>query len=154
MAKIITMTGAAGGTGRTTITVNLATALAYIHHQRVLCVSLDSPSSFSNWFKLGDTRKPTFGSGPSLDYPINLHDIKEQTRAIAASLHTVSEWDGRDTFFKETIDSVRDEYDFILIDGLSSFGLAVLRACVLSDLVIIAGGLNMHDPFTPSSIMM
>jgi cellulose biosynthesis protein BcsQ len=112
----------------------------------VLCISLDTPSSFSLWFKLGNPPQPTFASRSPLDYPINLHDIKEKTRAVAASLHTVSDWDGKETFFKESIDSVRDEYDFILIDGLSLFGLAVLRACALSDLVIIAGGLNIYEP--------
>lgn len=146
MAKIITIAGAAGGTGRTTITVNLATTLAYIHHFRVLCISLDAPSSFSLWFKLGNPPQPTFASRSPLDYPINLHDIKEKTRAVAAALHVVSDWEGKASFFKESIDLIRDEYDFILIDGLSLFGLAVLRACALSDLVIIAGGLNINEP--------
>lgn len=144
MANIITVTGAAGGTGRTTVTANLATVLSYLFRKRVMCVNLGGAYSFSCWFNLEELNEPD--SYSSIDYPINLHDIKEKTRAVAANLHAVQDWSCRQSFFKESIELVQGEYDFILIDGMSLFGLETLRACALSDLVIIAGGLSIYEP--------
>ena len=145
MANIITTIGAAGSTGKTTVTVNLATVLAYIYRLRVLCINLDAPSSFSLWFELEKPQQPPPISRPLHDYPINLHDIKEQTRNIAAALYIVNDWDGKESFFNETIDLVRNEFDYILIDTARSFNVATLRACAVADLVIISGGLNINE---------
>jgi cellulose biosynthesis protein BcsQ len=42
MAKIISIVNFKGGVGKTTITVNLAAALAKFHNKRVLIIDMDS----------------------------------------------------------------------------------------------------------------
>ncbi len=145
--RIITVANQKGGVGKTTTTVNLATALA-MHGCRVLCIDLDPQGNAST--ALGVDHR----SGVPSIYEVLLGD-----RPLDEVIVRSSEADGlycapatidlagaeielvsvvaRETRLRRAIAGLRQDVDYILVDCPPSLGLLTVNALVAAKELLI-----------------
>ena len=145
MARIIAIANQKGGVGKTTTAVNLAAALARAP-KRVLLVDLDSQGN------------ATMGSGvDKRELEASSYDVLlQEAEARAVIVKTPEGFDllpgnidltaaeiqlmdmaGREQKLKQALDSVRDGYDFVIVDCPPSLSLLTLNALTASDSVLV-----------------
>ena len=146
MGKVIAITNQKGGVGKTTTSVNLSACLADAG-KKVLLIDLDPQGNASSG--LGIEKD---------DLELCVHDVLIDGEDIANVIQPTMlsklfvapatiqlagaevELVGivsRETILKKSIASVRDEYDFIIIDCPPSLGLLTLNAFTAADSVLI-----------------
>ncbi|OZC34604.1 hypothetical protein B9Q17_10075 [Marinobacter vinifirmus] len=154
MAKIAAVSNQKGGVGKTTVTVNLGKNLAYMG-KRVLLIDND-PQGNLTMAIFGDELPPEIvewdGAGASAPGGSNAYNLYiegaevrpvpaiENLHVIGASKHLseVSTKPFEVIFdFKEKIEALRDQYDYILIDCLPSFGTLQTAAHMTADYLVI-----------------
>ncbi len=144
--RILALTNQKGGVGKTTTTINLATALAACG-RRVLIIDLDPQGNASTGLGIGrEGRKVTSydilvsgASVASATIPTIVPGmvlIPSSLDLSGAELELVTEW-RREYRLRDALESVRDEYEYILIDCPPSLNLLTLNALVASDAVIV-----------------
>jgi chromosome partitioning protein len=144
--RILALTNQKGGVGKTTTTINLATALAACG-RRVLIIDLDPQGNASTGLGIGrEGRKVTSydilvsgASVASATIPTIVPGmvlIPSSLDLSGAELELVTEW-RREYRLREALESIRDEYEYILIDCPPSLNLLTLNALVASDAVIV-----------------
>lgn len=146
MGKCIAVANQKGGVGKTTTSVNLSSCLAALG-KKVLLVDTDPQGNATSG--VGVEREALESS--VYDVIINGTDIKEVTvktefsklwvcpssiDLAGAELELVS-CEQREFRLKEAIASVKDEFDFIIIDCPPSLGLITLNSFVSADSIII-----------------
>ena len=146
MGKVLAIANQKGGVGKTTTSVNLAASLK-MTRKKVLLIDLDPQGN------------ATMGSGvdkATLKYTVC--DLLTDTAEMADVLQTLDEADydilpsngdlvaaevqlmnveNRETKLRSIIDSVRDNYDFIVIDCPPSLNMLTINALVAADGVVI-----------------
>lgn len=146
LARILAIVNQKGGVGKTTTTVNLATALAAVGKQ-VLIIDFDPQGNASTGLGISlNDRKITSYEVVLDDIDIskailktavpNLHIITATIDLSGAEIEMVS-LVKREFRLKEALSKNQNNYDYILIDCPPSLGLLTINALVASDAVLI-----------------
>ncbi len=137
---VITVGGGKGGTGKTTLTRNIAPILA--KRARVLAIDADSQGGL------------TLATGITAP-PYTLADVLTQKRALRGAIADAGTFSlvcagralaeaelvisgkiGRESLLKRALDTVANDYDIALIDSGPSLGLMSINALAASDGVV------------------
>ena len=145
-ARIIAVTNQKGGVGKTTTTVNLATALA-ASKRRVLVIDADPQGNASTGFglEMEDRQHDLYQlmSGTiSIDAAIHPSLVKglmviPSTGDLSAIEIELSDYEDREYRLKAIIDEVIDDYDYIFIDCPPSLGLLTVNALSAADAAMV-----------------
>ena len=146
MSKIIALANQKGGVGKTTSSINLAASLAVLEFKTLL---VDADPQANSTSGIGfDPRNIKNSVYECIINDINPHDaiIKTETPnldllpahidLVGAEIEMIN-LDNREFKMKAVLDSIRDEYDFIIIDCSPSLGLITINALTAADSVII-----------------
>lgn len=143
---IIAVANQKGGVGKTTTSVNFASALAN-KRKKVLLVDSDPQGNASSGVgvktkNLGDHLYHVFCSQASISDVIretevkNLKVLPSNIDLVAAELELINEAD-REGFLGSMLSEIRGEFDFILIDCPPSLGLLTVNALTAARSVLI-----------------
>ena len=143
MGKVISIANQKGGVGKTTTALSLSSALA-LSGRRTLLVDLDPQGSASSGLGVSvQTGLYQALMGQCLlkevVFPTSVHKldlIPANTDLAGAEIELVNETE-RVFFLKKIISTVKQNYNFILIDTPPSLGLLTLNALCASDAFIV-----------------
>ncbi len=149
MGRVIAIANQKGGVGKTTTAINVAVALAQ-SGARVLLIDLDPQGNATS----GLTRDPSeLKSTPR----VTIYDALIERLSLASVLRPARDnlmlapasadlvgaeielatMEGRELRLKVLVESIRQEYNYVLIDSPPSLGLLTLNALVAADTVLI-----------------
>ena len=146
MGKIISIANQKGGVGKTTTAINLAASLAALE-LKTLIVDADPQANATSGVGLdpkevevsvyecmvnGDDVKSSIQKTP-IKY---LDILPSHIDLVGAEVEMVN-IDNRESKMKTALASIKDKYDFIIIDCSPSLGLITVNALTASDSVII-----------------
>ena len=153
--KVIAIANQKGGVGKTTTAVNLGVALG-ISGKKVLLIDADPQGSLTKSCKIdnadADKLEVTLSelmanemTGEDKDYILINNSIKQfETVDLIPSNISLSGTEtalfncmSRESVLKRTIEPLRQKYDVILIDCMTSLGMMTINALVAADSVII-----------------
>ncbi|WP_274474369.1 ParA family protein [Mangrovimonas aestuarii] len=146
MGKIIAIANQKGGVGKTTTSVNLAASLGVLE-KKVLLIDADPQANATSGLGI-DVETVEIGTYQLLEHTHTVQDAITSTDTpnldlvpahidlVAIEIELVDK-DSREYMLKKALESVKDNYDYILIDCAPSLGLLTLNALTAADAVII-----------------
>lgn len=146
MGRIISVSNQKGGVGKTTTTVNLAAFLG-LAGKKVLIVDIDPQANAGfgvgvNVEELGNTIYEVLIGEIDISDAVykteyeNL-DIVPSNIHLSGAQVDMMELDNKEFMMKKALDTIKDYYDYILVDCPPSLGLLTLNALVAADTVLI-----------------
>ncbi|MCW5907037.1 MAG: ParA family protein [Chitinophagales bacterium] len=145
-AKIITLANQKGGVGKTTSAINIAASLAVLEFKTLL-VDADPQANATSGVGF-DPKSIKTSIYECLVNDVKITDIVLETETpnlyllpshldlVGAEIELINH-PNREKIFKNLLDEVRGDYDFIIIDCSPSLGLITVNALTASDSVLI-----------------
>ena len=152
MGKVISLVNQKGGVGKTTTSINLSASLS-LQGKKVLLVDLDPQGNATTGvgFNKGDIDQSIY---EVFNGVVDIHDIVLHTRfrdldllpsslqLAGIDIELINKGREDPSFqktmqFKKSLNLIKDNYDYIIIDCPPSLGLITTNALVASDSVII-----------------
>jgi chromosome partitioning protein len=146
MGKIVSIVNQKGGVGKTTTAVNLGVYLAYLG-KHVLLVDIDPQANATSGIGIDHKNLPygiyeaILGEKPI--YQVVKHTLQERFKVAPATISLAGagielvSMDEREYRLSKILEEVRDDYDYIIIDGPPSLGLLTVNSLVAADEVLI-----------------
>lgn len=143
--RITAVANQKGGVGKTTTVINLGASLA-VHDLDILIVDFDPQTNATSGLGIKTDKEKNINSIVTGEYPIDEAIIKTEVDGLSIipgskdlagleiELATIKK---REFFLKESLESIRGKYDFILIDCPPSLGLLTLNGLVAADDVLL-----------------
>ena len=147
MSRVIAIANQKGGVGKTTTAINLGASLA-VAERRTLIVDIDPQANASSGLGLSRAKaSPNIYDVLVRNRPIQqathkeLHfpflDLVPSTRDLVGAEIEMVGMLSRETVLRRALESVRNEYDFVLVDCPPSLGLLTLNTLTAADSVLI-----------------
>ncbi|HMO02458.1 MAG TPA: AAA family ATPase [Oligoflexia bacterium] len=159
MAEIITVVNQKGGVGKTTTSVNLGAAFAQLN-KKVLLIDIDAQCNLTTHLgikSIHDEEDPPEGSQFKVTAKNSIYELLKGTKnikecitnrsknidvIIANLLLSAADLElggivGRELILKRAIETIKDNYDYIVIDCPPALGLLSLNALAAGNKVII-----------------
>lgn len=139
---IISIVNQKGGTAKTTTAVNFAVGLSQ-RGKKILVVDFDAQGNLSFCFGISDSKKEVsailLGESDFQEVVIRYGeiDIIPSTTALSDLELSLAGYDDRAFLLKKTLNKIRKNYDFVIIDCAPSLSLLTINALVASDSVLI-----------------
>ena len=135
-----------GGTGKTSTAVNLGAGLAQFK-KKVLLIDLDPQGNLSTYLGIDKDNLDKTIYNALLENRFNLNDVTHTKYPFlniipanndlsVAEIILVNK-KNRENFLKKSINTIKNDYDYILIDTPPNLGLLTINALTASDKVII-----------------
>jgi len=146
MARIITICNAKGGVGKTTTAINLSAYLAALG-KYVLLVDVDPQANATSGlgFRLDDGHLNIYHAliddvepNPLLKKTMMLgYDLLPANQNLAGATVELVNMEGREFRLKRTLNKIRTNYDYIIVDCPPTLGLLTVNALTASEFVLI-----------------
>ncbi|MDR1203948.1 MAG: AAA family ATPase [Peptococcaceae bacterium] len=146
MGKILTVANQKGGVAKTTTSVNLSAALASLE-KRVLLVDMDPQGNATSGLGFDKHQKMRCIYDVLInEYPLAKVVLQTEVEGFFVAPATIqlagAEIElvtaiSREKKFKEALDPIKDEYDYVVVDCPPSLGLLTLNALTAADGALI-----------------